>query len=342
MRFPLLAFDALLALPPLAAFAAVDVAPAACPVDDTHVEVSILLSTNSILGHDRDLCPHAAGDDEIRSAVSACSSCGFAGTAQEFKRKVTEDVAAKVKKDLTPATTAWERYANRARILEWGGSPGAVVGESWLRAAWSVRLDERPVGPPVAEAIEKLVKALPEPAADSGERADPLLDPARALDAKVAAGEEGAGKTASLPADEKAAALYASGSFWRARGELAAAEERYVKALAAVKDPAAKTALNDAIGRDRASIELEQSYLKKALAHFRAGLAAGEKVPVAQRAMLAYLAGECARRTGAREEAQRFYKIAQSLGADAAPNTKILVDRGLADTAPPPKKKGSK
>lgn len=330
MRLPAV-FALLLALSSLAAFAAVDVAPAACPVDDVDVEVSILLSTNSILGHDRDLCPHASGDDEIRSAVSACGSCGFAGTAQEFKRKIAEDVAAKVKKELTPATTAWERYANRARILEWGGSPAAVVGESWLRAAWSVRLDERPVGPPVAAAIEKLVKGLPEPAENATERADPLLDPARALDAKVAA-------EASLPADERAAALYASGSFWRARGELAAAEERYVKALAAVKDPAAKTALMDAIGRDRASIELEQSYLKKALAHFRAGLAAGEKVPVAQRAMLAYLAGECARRTGGREEAQRLYKIAQSLGADA-PNTKLLVERGLADTAPLPKKK---
>ena len=143
-------FPALALLLPAGAHAVVDVAPAACPVDDVNVEVSILLSTNSLLGHDRDLCPHASGDDEIRSAVSACGTCGFAGTAQEFKRPIAEDVAAKVKKELKPATTAWERYANRARILEWNEASAAVVGESWLRAAWSVRLDERPVGPPVA------------------------------------------------------------------------------------------------------------------------------------------------------------------------------------------------
>jgi len=324
---------ALLAAIPFAAHAAIDVAPAACPVDEANVEVSILLSTNSLLGHDRDLCPHATGDDEIRNAVSSCPNCGFSGTANEFKRKVTDEVSAKVKKELKPANTPWERYANRARILEWGGSPAPVVGESWLRAAWSVRLDERPVGQPVAGAIEKLVSEIPE-RAPSAERADALLDPARALDAKVAA-------EPALAADVKAAAIYASASFWRARGELDAAEERYVKALAAVKDPAAKTALTDAVARDRASIELEKSYLKKALAHFRAALAAGEKVPMEQRAMLAYLAGESARRTGAREEAQRFYKIAMSLGTedDASP-MKMLVGQGLADTAPLPKKSG--
>lgn len=323
-----LAAAALLALLPTTALATVDLAPGACPVDDADVDISILLSTDSLLGHDRDLCPHASGDDEVRGAVSSCRSCGFAGTAQEFQKELAEEVVAKVKKELKPATTAWERYANRARILEWSGAPAPVVGESWLRAAWSVRLEMRPVGQPVSVELDKLLRSLPE---KSGEGSDPLLDTARALDEKL---------TANALTDSKAIALYASGSLWRARGELLAAEERYAKALAEKATPAAATSLQDAISRDRASMELEQSYLKKALGHFRAGLSAGEKVPKEQRAMLAFLAAECARRTGGRDEAQRLYKIAQTLAGSNAGQMKGLVEQGIAETVPAPKKSG--
>src|SRR5438309_11755724 len=115
------------ALWPALALAAVDTAPMTCPVDGTDVDVTILLSTDSLLGHDRDLCPHAAGSDEIRSGVSACPVCGFAGTPAEFKAGVSDDVAEKVKSSLArkpgaPPLEAWERYANRAQILDWSGA----------------------------------------------------------------------------------------------------------------------------------------------------------------------------------------------------------------------------
>lgn len=323
-RLRSLAAAALLALAPSAAFATVDLAPGACPVDGTNVSISILLSTDSLLGHDRDLCPHASGDDEIRGAVSSCASCGFAGTAKEFQRDLPEHVASKVKKELKPATTAWERYANRARILEWSDAAAPMVGESWLRAAWSVRLETRPVGQPIAGELDALLRSAPEE--EPGAARDTFLDPARALDATLAAG--------ALSGKGKAVALYASGSFWRARGELASAEERYAKALVASKGTTVATSLKDAISRDRASMALEESYLTKALGHFRAGLNAGERVPKEQRAMLAFLAAECARRTGGRDEAQRLYKIAQTLAGSEAEQMKGLVEQGLADTAP--------
>lgn len=314
---------ALLLAAPLPGFATTDVAPAACPVDDTDVDVTILLSTDSLLGHDRDLCPHANLDDDVRGAVSACTTCGFAGTPQEFPRTLAPEVVAKIKKELSPAKTSWERYANRARILEWNGAPPAMVGESWLRAAWSVRLEPRPVGAPLSTTLEKLVRAVPEKAGE-----DVFLAPARAIDEQIAAG--------TITGDERAMALYTAGSFWRARGELAAADERYTKALdAKAGDAAIATALEDAIGRDRASMDLERGYLKKALAFFRAATNAGEKVPKAQRPMLAFLAAECARRTGGLEEAQRLYKIAQTLETkESSAELKLLVEQGLAETAP--------
>src|SRR5436309_12585299 len=100
MRGALLALGMLLVAAP--ARAAIDTTTIACPVDGEDVEVTVLLATDSLFGHDRDLCPHAAGDDEIRNAVSACARCGFAGTPDEFKAGVDDDVAAKVKAQLAP------------------------------------------------------------------------------------------------------------------------------------------------------------------------------------------------------------------------------------------------
>ena len=318
----------LLALSSGVASAAVDTTPAECPVDGTGLRISILLSTNAILGHDRDLCPHAAGDDEIRSGVSACTRCGFAGTPKEFQQPLDPQVRAKVKKGLEPAGTPWESYANRARILEWREAPAQMVGESWLRAAWSLRLEERPVGPPLSGAIQEAVKALPKEAAGD----DAILGTARALDAAIAAG------TAKNPA----ASSYASGSFWRARGELAEADARYDKALSAAKGTPLEKAIADAVARDRASMDLERTYLDKALSYFRAGLAAGERVPRAQRALLAFLAAECARRTGVRDEAHRLYRMAEALDDGLQPQMKPLVEQGLADTRPAAGKAGGK
>lgn len=307
------------------AHAAIDTAPAVCPVDGTDVRVSILLATNALLGHDRDLCPHAAGDDEIRASISGCHTCGFAGTANEFKRSLREHVAARVKKELAPAATPWERWANRARILEWSEAHAQVVGESWLRAAWSVRLQERPVPGALGDAVRAAVTSLPKREKEE----DAILDTAKALDAALASPKEDAPAGAA-----RAAASYASGSFWRSRGELAAAEDRFAQAIAAAKGTPLEAEIADAVARDRASLELERGYLKTALAHFRAALAAGENVPRPQRMLLAYLAGECARRTGARDEAHRFYRIASSLGVEGAPHPamKSLLEQGLEET----------
>lgn len=315
------------ALGALPAYAAIDSAPGVCPIDETDVRVAILLATNTLLGHDRDLCPHAVGDDEIRGSISSCSTCGFAGMAKEFKREIPEAVAERVKKELSPAGTPWERWANRARILEWSEARAQIVAESWLRAAWSVRLQERPVAGALGEGIRAAVGALPE---QQGKEEDAILDTAKALDAALASKKDAPSGAA------RAAAAYASGSFWRMRGELAAADERYNQALAAAKGTPLEAEVRDAIARDRASMDLERGYLKTALAHFRAALAAGEDVPRSQRMLVAYLAAECARRTGARDEAQRLYRIAASLGVEGAPHPsmKSLVDQGLAETAP--------
>lgn len=328
---------------PRPARAAVDVTDETCPVDGSRVPVTVLLSSNAFLGHDRDLCPHAAGgDDEIRAAVSACGACGFAGTQAEFRAGLPDAVAARVKKELRGTGTApgglppWERYANRARILEWGDAPPARVGESWLRAAWSVRLEDRPLGGDLATAARRIAEGMRE--AIDADRADPLLGPSRALEARIGA------KKGGLPEQDVALAWYLAGSGWRARGELDAADERYAKALAAAPGTPLGASVEAAIAADRASMELERSYLKKALGFFRAALAEGEEVPASQRTLLAFLAGECARRTGGFEEAERWYRIAETLADKPATGPaprggienerariKDLVRQGIAD-----------
>src|SRR3954470_10347816 len=102
MRAPLFVMALLAFSAP--ALAAVDSTPIECPVDQTEVSVTVPLSTNSLLGHDRDLCPHAsdAVSDEISVSVSGCTTCGFAGTPGEFRGQVNEALAAKVKSALKP------------------------------------------------------------------------------------------------------------------------------------------------------------------------------------------------------------------------------------------------
>ncbi len=293
---------------------AVDRASIECPVDGAVIEAGILLSTNSSLGHDRDLCPHAAGGidgDEIRAGIAWCAKCGFSGTPQELENEVPEELASRVKKEITPKPqTPWEAWAARAKILEWAGEPPARVGESWLRAAWALRLDERAM-PEGGEAILAAHSKR-----SLGESPDRILDPAKSIDASLAAGKE---TNAPL-------ATYVSASSWRSRGELDEAELRYQKAR--VDAPAALAA---AIDRDLATIALEREYLTKALGRFRAALAEGAKTPEKQRALLAYLAAECARRTGSFDEATRYYKMAEKLGPDD-PQLPKLVKQGLADS----------
>ena len=330
---------ALLLLAP-SALAAVDTKAIDCPVDRTEVSVTVLMSSNALLGHDRDLCPHASDSpsEEIANSVSGCSTCGFAGTPGEFQAEIPESIAAKVKSSLKVATTPWERYANRAQIQEWAKAPEASIGESWLRAAWSVRLEERASGDPaIADATKRLLAGAPagtqsKPAgAQSGDdviAGDPILDPARALDLAEA----------SATGADRAAGFYAAGALFRARGELAQAESRYVTALAAAAGTPLESSIKGVVDRDRESIALEKSYLGRALAHFKLALAA--KSTLAERKpLLAFLAAECARRTGTNEEAAKLYRQAQSANNPDAQRTK-LVEQGLAEVgAKSPKKK---
>lgn len=323
-------------LAPMTARAAVDSQSVECPVDGTAVAVTIILSSNALLGHDRDLCPHAseASSDEISNSVSACPVCGFAGTPPEFHGEIPAELAARVKGTLAPsaALSAGERYANRAQIQEWAKAPEAAIGESWLRAAWSVRLDPRSAGDPaLREAATRLLGDAPAPGtqgkpagAQTGAQVlagDPILDPARTLDA------------AALKASgsDRAVALYSAGALFRSRGELDAAETRYAKAIDAAKDTPVAAAIAAVVARDRESIDLERQYLTRAVAHFKLALAA-PKIPAHQKALLAFLAAESARRTGARDDAAKLYKQSGAVKDPAADSgMKALIEQGLAD-----------
>lgn len=320
---------------PQTAFAAVDQATMTCPVDGEEVEVTILLSTNAFLGHDRDLCPHASGeDDEIRNAVSSCPKCGFAGTAPEFRAGVREEITKKVSAELKPVSTPWERYASRAKILEWSGAPAERIGESWLRAAWSVRLDPRPIADTTLGAAAQRVTGALMPEKQGAPGKDAIMDLARDVDA--AAAGKGSKKIAK---EDLPAAHYLSGALHRQRGELDAAEERFARALALAASSPLAAPLQDAIARDRESIELERGYLTRALSYFRAALVDGEKVAEEKRSLLAYLAAESARRVRNWDEAERWYKVAEKLASKppqegAPPGGTIareMVQKGLAD-----------
>ena len=328
MRSALLALGVLLLATPRIARADVDVQPLPCPVDGDDVDVTILLSTDSLLGHDRDLCPHAAGDDEIPSAVSSCPRCGFSGTADEFKAGLPDDVVAKIKSDLPPPKgplSPSERYANRAQILAWEGAPDAVIGESWLRAAWSVRLEPRQIADPdLAASAKKILGAVP---LHDGE--DKILGPADTIETALLSKKS---PSFVIAPEDRATAWYLVASDWRLRGEFAAAEQRYARAEQEAKISKHEGALGDLIARDRASIELEKSYLTRALDRFESALKDPSKIAPGERAMAAFLAAESARRLGKNDEAARFYKSAQAVAGDSSePELKALVKQGLAD-----------
>jgi tetratricopeptide (TPR) repeat protein len=194
-----------------------------------------------------------------------------------------------------------------------------------------VRLDPRSAGDPaIAEAAARILAAAPgvgtegKPAgAQKGAEiipADPILDPARTLDV--------AAETAT--GADLAVAQYASGSAWRERGELDAAESRYVKALRAATGTPFEGAISGVVDRDRQSIALEKKYLQCALAHFKAALET--KLPPHQKALLCFLAAECARRTGDRGDAAKLYQQARAIkDPEPDPQMRSLVQQGLAD-----------
>ena len=116
-----------------------------CPVC-RHQFISRIVTSSIPVGGARrtDFYPAFEGVQALPFLVHMCQRCGFAGTAAQFEDGASVDplVEQHVWNELTPRLcgappTGSEKYEFAARVAHWRDDPPQLVGELWLRAAWS-------------------------------------------------------------------------------------------------------------------------------------------------------------------------------------------------------------
>lgn len=146
-----------------------------CPVCSQEVQGTVINSTNTFGGRDRDLCPHARGTNALPLSMWFCGNCRFAGYRNQFTATMTADAASDLKSRIAgdkqisaiaSAPEAWEKYAVAARIAELQGASAAEIGRLYLRAAWCCRFAMR---------IPKRGVEGPNPMAAFGEETNQLI-----------------------------------------------------------------------------------------------------------------------------------------------------------------------
>jgi uncharacterized protein len=98
---------------------------------ETYVPISM-----SVFNVHTDFCP-----DTLGRPVHSCIHCGFAGSQQRFKRKVSAKVRELVAAHLKPIkwgskSSWWRRFEHAARIAEWESRPPEEIANLYLGAAY--------------------------------------------------------------------------------------------------------------------------------------------------------------------------------------------------------------
>ncbi len=282
----------------------------------------------------RDLVPAALSPAEVAAVRSAAASVGPRASAEQRRC----EVAAAVARALDPPQAA------------------ALAGELLLRAAHAARAHALADGPDEGYAPRDLAEAREQLAALAARATRRARDaePVRTIDAALAELEAARVARSSAAADpgEPAGSVGARLRASRAAAELAALERRLLEERAVAleaaraREPATREELRLALLRARlrwgdptgraeevAALRAQAPALNALLDRFVAGCteearllaaagaalraAAEESADPAERARLALLAAECARRRGARDEARALLALA----AAAAPGS---------------------
>jgi hypothetical protein len=307
-----------------------------CPVCDTQFEASVLMSTNTFGGEDRDLLERAWGAQPVLIYPVTCPGCFYSGYTDDFGSEVK--IARNVKelilenKVLKPivaisagpdllGTQAWVKYDLIAQTYQLLGKDGKTIADQFLRASWAVRVKE-PFLPSLAAATAKKVREVIQ---NNWDREEALKGRNPAL-YEIALGKEFARKAQASDGNTGMLNALAAIELLRSHGENTAVEEvvPILKTVMAVEQYAE---LERGL---RESISCERHFQTKAVALFEKVIETGEvkqekerweyvvldsvsfkvieEEEKPQKAILTYLCGELHRRSEHWGKARYFYE----------------------------------
>lgn len=300
-----------------------------CPVCATVVEATLLLTSDSEGGVDRDMMEWSRGGVPLFLQPVTCPTCTFsADRASGFQVAVPYAVLQKLEarkmptfEPIIPNSRERERYAEglesrqtvpvwlRLRLLaeqmEWSSAPAVQRASAWQQVAWSTRLELNPFSGPLEQVPDedfvRLFKRLEAP--DSNQAVE-----------EVKLGRELLQEHMGLHGEKAKRALVLGGFLLRRHGEFAELEANY-SSIESILGPRFRRDLSQSVAHERLFLKLSLVVLEEEMLP-----SPGPDDPPPP--VLDYLAGEMHRRLGQSVEARQFYQralSAQDLPAELRP-----------------------
>lgn len=283
------------------------------PVSGEEFYTNVLRGTVPVLDWDYDRCPHPPLNT-LAYALVIDPVTGYVAPADEFARATAWDtgdldriLAAPRFKRLAPegmpwaGAYAWEKLENAALLAQAEEQPSHVVGNWWLLAGWSVRLDVISGHNQFDDQVAALFDSLPRREPDPGE----LLAPYELQLAEHWEELHARGQLADVAEDEFALAL---AWLYRSRGELVAADHWLGSAALSGPELPEGDQLYQYVA---SSIKLERHYLGMARRWLLKAWDAAEFSPL-QEGGTAFMLGELNRRLGDFPSALYWYEVARA------------------------------
>ncbi|MBE7560269.1 DUF2225 domain-containing protein [bacterium] len=147
----LLIISGLVLLPLLVSATTLEATRAHCPLDGRGFSAFRVVETNNLGGQDRDLCPHALGQQPPTVVVWVCPGCGYAGMEADFEVKLTDAQKERLRRELVapkPAGAtedqrlyaAADKYKNALACYEVLDRTALQRGDLALLGSWACRL----------------------------------------------------------------------------------------------------------------------------------------------------------------------------------------------------------
>jgi tetratricopeptide (TPR) repeat protein len=282
------------------------------PLTGEGFSAAVQVKRAAIGSYDYDFCPHPAFNT-LAYALVTDPATGWTDYPETFnqpcplaKEKLAEALGEpKFSRDTPPGLPwldpyPWEQYENAALQSAALSQSELAIGNWYMQAAWSVRLDVISGSNEFDSEVETTFSQLPKP------RPDPqqfflLYELQLAADWEQ---QRESGVLANVGGADFALAL---AWLYRSRGELAAADRWLDEAAAA------DSALPNGSGLYsflRSSVDLERSYLQEAQRLFAAAWSKGG-IDARREGLTAFALGEIARRLGDLPGARQWYGEAQ-------------------------------
>jgi len=285
-----------------------------CPVCNKRIAATVIPSTNTFGGMDRDFMSRAAGAQPLLIFPITCTGCFYSGYRKDFENeiKISEKVIIEIreKKILKPILAiqenvdygeipAWIRYDLIAQTYQLLQKKEDDIGQQYIMAGWVIRLTRNILSKMDKETAEKINKMI-----DSKWDKDAVVNENRA-DYETGLGRELALIGKRNEGEPRKLAAYAAISLLMAHGENGSVYE-ILSMLKTVETEKKFLSFERAV---KESIVLEQLFQAKAIPFMETAVQKeGDNI---QKGILMYECGELHRRVGNWDKARYFFELSE-------------------------------